>query len=103
MTEAPQVPGEKKPFNTGAFIGGLSLSVILGGVGNVICGLFAMSLKDGIYGFLAGAIAGTVFILLALATRRAAPALSKGMLIGGCVIALLGGACGASLVNTSFR
>ena len=97
-----EVTTEKK-FNVGAFIGGLALALVVGGVGNIICGAIAMSLKVGFYGFLLGAVPGTFFILTALATRRAAPALSKGMLIGGCIIGLIGGACGAGMVNTTFR
>ena len=97
-----QLPNEKK-FSVGAFIGGLALAFVIGGVGNIICGAIAMGMKVGFYGFLMGAIPGTVFILLGLAFRSAAPSLSKGMLIGGLIILLIGGACGASMVNTSFR
>ena len=53
-------------------------------------------------GFLIGAIAGVVLILISLALCGV-PALSTGLLCGGCVIGLIGGACGASMVGTTFH
>jgi hypothetical protein len=76
---------------------------VIGGGGNIITGVAAMSVQSHIEGALIGAIAGVVFMLVALGLRRVTPALSRGMLCGGCIIALIGGGCGASLVGTTFH
>ena len=52
--------------------------------------------------FIGGAF-GAVLIIAGLLLRRASPAFAAGLICGGCIIGLIGGICGASMVNTSFR
>jgi hypothetical protein len=79
------------------------IAIFAGGAGNIITGLMATSQSSHFVGFLIGTIAGVVLIVISLALRRGVPALSTGLLCGGCVIGLIGGACGASMVGTSFH
>lgn len=112
MTEIPSgtpnetpsaTPTEPPKFSWPGFILGLVISIFAGGAGNIITGLMATSQSSHVVGFLIGAIAGVVLILISLALRRGVPALSTGLLCGGCVIGLIGGACGASMVGMSFH
>jgi len=92
---------EPRPFSVPALIGGLALSLVFGGGLNIISGLMAMSQHDKLLGFGIGAIPGVLFAALAaVASKRG---LAQGLLIGGCIIALIGGACGASMVGTTFH
>lgn len=102
MSEVPQTQTQT-PFSWGAFIGGLAIAIVPGAIGNVIFGAMSMGLHQSIYGFLLGCVAGAIFIIVGLLARRAAPAFAAGLICGGCVIGLIGGICGASMVNTSFR
>jgi len=107
MTEVPQTPppaaAPAPPFSWGAFIGGLAIAIVPGGIANIFFGAMSMGLHNGLYGFLHGAAAGAVLIVIGLLSRRGAPAFAAGLLCGGCAIGLIGGICGASMVNTSFR
>lgn len=104
MTETPApAPAPPAPFSWGAFIGGLALAIIPGAVANVIFGAMSMGFHQWVYGFLLGGAAGALLIIVGLLMRRSAPAFAAGLLCGGCVIGLIGGICGASMVNTSFR
>ena len=104
MTEVPQAQTPAPaPFSWGAFIGGLVIAIVPGAVGNVIFGAMSMGLHQAFYGFLLGSIAGALFIIIGLLARRASPAFAAGLICGGCVVGLIGGICGASMVNTSFR
>jgi len=107
MTEAPQTPpppaAATAPFSWGAFIGGLAIAIIPGAIGNVIFGAMSMGLHHAVYGFLLGAATGALCIIVGLLARRAAPAFAAGLICGGCVVGLIGGICGASMVNTSFH
>jgi hypothetical protein len=107
MTEVPQTPpspaAAPAPFSWGAFIGGLAIAVIPGGIANIFFGAMSMGFHNGLYGFLLGGAAGAVLIVIGLLSRRAAPAFAAGLICGGCAVGLIGGICGASMVNTSFR
>jgi hypothetical protein len=92
---------ETRPFSVPALIGGLALSLLFGGGLNIISGLMAMSMHEKLLGFGIGAIPGVLFAALAAIVSKRG--LAQGLLIGGCIIALIGGACGASLVGTSFK
>lgn len=84
-----------------AVIGGLAVSLLIGGCLNVIAGLIAMSQHNNVLGFAIGAIPGLLFAVPAAVARKTG--FAQGLLIGGCIVALLGGACAASLVGTSFH
>jgi len=102
MDEPQPVPqSQPRPFSVPALIGGLALSIVIGGFLNIISGLMAMSQHNHALGFAIGAIPGVLFAALAaVASKRG---LAQGLLIGGCIIALIGGACGASMVGTTFH
>lgn len=99
--DEPQPQPQTRPFSVPALIGGLALAIVIGGFLNIIAGLMAMSQHSHALGFAIGAIPGALFAALAaVASKRG---LAQGLLIGGCIIALIGGACGASMVGTSFH
>jgi hypothetical protein len=76
------------------------------GVMNVVAGMISMGMHEKIYGFLIGAVPGALFLVptFFIVNKRASLAgMAGGLCVGGCIIALIGGACGASMVGTSFR
>lgn len=103
MTEVPQTPPEATSFSWGGFILGLVIALFAGAVGNVIFGAMSMGLHNSFFGFLLGAATGALFIIIALLARRSVPGFAAGLLCGGCVIALIGGICGANMVGTTFH
>ena len=92
----------RPPFSVGGLIGGLALAILIGGCLNVVAGLIAMSQGNPVLGFAIGAVPGIFFAAMAVLARKH-NGLAQGLLIGGCIIALIGGACGASMVGTSFK
>ena len=78
---------------------GFFLSLLVGGFLNIVFSMTGASTNETIAAFLIGAIPGAIFILLWRVLRGRNPELASGMLVGGCVIALIGGACGASMVG----
>jgi len=90
-----------QPFSVGGLIGGLALAILGGGFLNIIAGLMAMSQQSHVLGFGIGAVPGLFFAAMAALARKR-NGLAHGLLIGGCIIALIGGACGASMVGTRF-
>lgn len=101
MTEAPQPPAPL--FNWVGFILGLFLAIFCGGFANVFLGAMSMGLHNSFLGFLVGIAAGAVLIIWGLLSRRSTPGFAIGLLCGGCIIGLIGGICGASMVGTTFR
>jgi hypothetical protein len=96
----PLVPAPAK-FNVLAMFGGLVLSVVLGAIGNVVAGFASVSTGAKIFGFLIGIIPGVIFVGVAALLRRKTTAFATGLLIGGCLVGLIGGICGASMVGFS--
>ena len=104
MTEAPQTTAAPQtPFSWGAFIGGLAIAIFCGGFGNIIVGAMSMGLHNSFLGFLLGGSVGAVLIIGGLLLRRGSRGFASGLLCGGCVIGLIGGICGASMVGTTFH
>lgn len=107
MTEVPQTPPPvpaAAPFSWGAFIGGLAIALFCGGFANIFVGAMSMGLHNSFLGFLLGGSVGAVLIILGLLGRRGSvPSFGMGLLCGGCVIGLIGGICGASMVGTTFH
>jgi hypothetical protein len=104
MTEVPQTQTQTQtPFGWGAFIGGLVIAIVAGAIGNVILGAMSMGLHHSAYGFLLGCATGALLIIIGFLTRRASAGFAAGLICGGCILGLIGGICGASMVNTSFR
>jgi len=84
-------------------IGGLLATLVAGGILNILSGLIGMSTNDQALAFVIAAIPGIGFALLGWSLRRKSPGFGAGMLCAGCIIALIGGLCGSSMVGTSFR
>lgn len=97
----PPDPIPPPPFSPLAFIGGLLLVLIVGGVANVFSALIGADTHQKPLAFLIGMIPGAVFIALSSLPRG--PGFARGLLVGGCIIGLLGGVCGASFVGVSFH
>ena len=92
---------ETRPFSVPGLIGGLALSLVVGGGLNIIAGVMAMAVHQRVFGFGIGAIPGALFAATAAIASK--NGFAQGLLIGGCIIALIGGACGASMVGTTFH
>lgn len=95
----PVPPGPPAPpatFNAGLLIVGLIISLPVGGIANIIAGLAGSSTNSKPLAFLIGIIPGLAFIGLSQLVRRN-KGLSTGFLIGGCIVALIGGVCGAAV------
>jgi hypothetical protein len=92
---------EKRPFSVPGLIGGLALSLVVGGGLNIIAGLIGMATNMRPTAFLIGALPGIIFAVLSIPAPKTG--FSQGLLIGGCIVALIGGACGASMVGTTFH
>ena len=91
----------RPPFSVGGLIGGLALSLIFGAGLNIIAGLIGMSTNMRLAAFMIGAVPGLGFAGLSLIAPK--NGFAQGLLIGGCLVALIGGICGASMVGTSFH
>lgn len=100
MTEEPNQPPQRSPWP--GIIGGFFLAGILGVIANIIAGIVAMSQHSPFLGFFIGGAPGVLLAVIGLVGKRMG-SLSTGILIGGCCIALLGGACGAAMVGTTFH
>ena len=90
---------EKQPLSSGALLGGFLLSLFVGGFGTLftLIGVVAganQSSKTTSLTIIA--VPGLFFALIALLAPKNGWA--QGLFIGGCVVALLGGACGAAII-----
>jgi hypothetical protein len=94
---------DTRPFSWGVWIGGLFLAIIFGIAGNVIAGLMSMGLHSQPAGFAMGAAPGALLLAIAAAILPRVRSLALGMFCGAAAIMLIGGICGASLVNASFH
>jgi hypothetical protein len=91
---------DDEPFSTPALLTGLAVSILVGGFLNLFSALGALT-NNAVIAFVIGTIPGALFIA---ASRSATKnGFAQGLLIGGCIVALIGGACGASLVRTTFH
>jgi len=84
-------------FSWGAWIGGFFLTLIGGGLLNIVAGLGAMAVQSKIFSPLIGAIPGLLFVLIAYAWRKRARAFAMGVFTAACIIALIGGICGQAM------
>jgi hypothetical protein len=101
MTIEPTPPPPPARFSPWTFIGGLLLALVVGGIANVFAGLAGLATNSKAGALLIGALPGIIFALLFIPARK--DGFAQGLLIGGCIIALIGGACGSSMVGTSFH
>lgn len=86
-----------RPFSWLAFIGGLVATLAVGAFLNLASGLTVMAVNLQHVGFLIGALPGALIIFFAARSKRLQPGFMNGVLLGGCIVALVGGACGAQL------
>jgi hypothetical protein len=110
MSEIPETPAPAPAPETATpyfswlgMIGGLLLALAVGACANVIAGLIGGSTNVKLFAFLIGIVPGLIFIGLARLAWRSALGFATGMLVGGFIVSLVGGVCGASMVNMSFR
>ncbi len=97
----PPPPSPRQEFSFLALVGGLALSLLVGAVTSIFSGLLGMATGYAVSAFLIGALPGALFILISRTVSK--NGFSQGLLIGGSIIALIGGACGESMVDASFR
>ena len=93
IPEPPPPPA----FSWVSFIGGLLLALFLGAFANIFSGLAGMASGAKASALLIGALPGAIFALLSLPASK--NGFSQGLLVGGCIIALIGGICGAMMVG----
>jgi hypothetical protein len=91
-----------RQFSWGPWIGGLLLALLLGCIGNFFAGLFAINSGSHSAGLLLGLIPGVLFLIIALLLHRRARSFSMGLFTGACIVALVGGLCGWSMVGQRF-
>jgi len=84
----------------GYWLIGLLTTLIAGAVLNVVAGLIAIGMKPAIVSFFVGIVPGVIAIAIGLLKRR--HPFGQGVLLAGCIIALIGGICGASLSGARF-
>ena len=104
MTVEPTPPPPARPrarFSPWTFIGGLLLALVVGGFANIFAGMAGLATNSKAAAVLIGAVPGILFALLFIPARK--DGFAQGLLLGGCIIALIGGACGSSMVGTSFH
>lgn len=89
------LPPPPPPIRWGDFIGGLVFALIIGGLLNLVAVSAGSITGSRILPALLGTIPGLGFVLLSKTASRMG--FGQGMLVGGFVIALIGGACGATL------
>lgn len=103
--QPPQTPPpqpQPKTFSAGAMIGGVVVSLFFGAIGAFIAGMISIDKKYGAVGFLIGILPGALFIVIGMAMRKKT-GFAEGLIIGGSIIGLIGGICGAAMVGTSFH
>jgi len=99
----PMPPLPVPPFSWPAFIGGIVLALTIGLVLNLVSGLLGMASGSAPLALLIGAIPGLLLAGIGAMRRTAHPGFGTGLLVGGCIVALIGGTCGASMVGASFH
>lgn len=110
MTELPPPPSPNPrpisraplPFTWSSFIGALLLSTGTGVFLNLISGLIASVTGNVIVGLLIGAIPGALWVWYGTTKRPLEPGFGNGLIVGGCIVALVGGACGTAMTGGKF-
>jgi hypothetical protein len=91
MTEEPP----EVPMSWLAFIGGVVVSLLAGAALNIVAGVAALAIAMRPAGGIVGLLPG---VALAFMSRRIGRGdFAQGMLLGACLIALVGGICGYNL------
>ena len=83
---------QPEEISAGIFILGLVLAIFVGLLINVFFGVIAMSFRNPVLATLLLLVPGGAFILLSRSVRK--NGMAQGLMIGGCIVALIGGLCG---------
>ena len=84
------------PFSWGKFILGLIISLVVGFIGAFFAGLASASVKMSAIGWLIGGAPGLILAAIGFWIRRRG-GLGEGLLVGACIVALIGGICGQAM------
>jgi len=84
------------PFSGGRFILGLIVALFVGAIADFFAGLTAASVKIQPLGFVIGAVPGLILGAIGLWRRRRG-GFGEGLLVGACVILLIGSLCGGAM------
>ena len=83
------------PFSWASFIAALFVASVFGGVANVAMGFVVFASRSNRYVTpLLFMIPGVGLALVAWSMRRSRDGFAQGLLVGGCIVALMGGLCG---------
>jgi hypothetical protein len=92
-------PNPPRTISAGPLLGGLLLSLGLGAILNIFAGVIGAAAGYKVAAGIIGAVPGLLFMAWSRVAR--ANGFAHGLFIGGCIVALIGGACGAALVGLS--
>lgn len=84
------------PFSGARFAGGLFLGLFAGALGAFFAGLMSASVKMAAIGWLIGGAPGLILAAIGY-WRRGRGGFGEGLLIGACILALIGGICGQAM------
>jgi len=87
---------QTQPFSWGSFILGLIVALFTGCIAAFGAGLLAMAIEIQALGWLIGALPGLILAALGY-WRRGRGGFGEGLLVGGCIITLIGGICGGAV------
>lgn len=82
----------KAPFSCLGYLVGFIVALLAGGIGDIVAWGIAGTSKSATLGVVLGVIPGIVILLCAYPARRLS--IAPGLVSGGSVVLLLGGACG---------
>jgi hypothetical protein len=82
---------------------GLLISIVFGCILNVVFDLMGTSTNSKPLAALVGIIPGLLFVGWGLLVKRGSNGFATGLLVGGCIVALIGGACGAAMTPFNIR
>ena len=87
---------EAKPFSWGMFIVGLIAGLFIGGLTAFGAGFLAMAIQIKALGWIVGALPGLILGVVGY-WHRGRGGYGEGLLVGGCIITLIGGICGGAV------
>ena len=88
---------DQPPFSAGNFLLGLFTSLLLVSIANIIAAAFAAQSGVRLLILLGGVLPGAVIAFLAWRAKKDS-GFHLGVIIGACIVALIGGICGTALV-----
>ena len=97
----PPLPPPPQRFSWGQWIGGVAAAFALGSFGNAFVIMIGFQINKTIVSAILGLLPGIVLIIIG--KRMTSRGFGGGLLVGGCLIALLGGICGAIGTATQER